>query len=404
MFMRHYRNRGYQATANILAILARLEKRFDDHLVDSNISSVTAPLKGPISMFPTSYSTANAGVPSEIPNHSSSAKLHQALKHLTASRKAIMWPRINDCITASGAQPALNLQYLLREEIPWFVRQGTNMNQSSMPTNPGLTSLQVNKAPSDEDHGKRCVFPSLTAERIQEYSHAYFNSFNIIHPLLDYDTFMNQLVANLLREGYSYDDPRTVIALTVFALGQLALEGMLGEPISSQHGVPSGLRGGDPERPPGLEMFNEARRRLGNVVNTCTLENAQMMLLLATYYETNSMYMDAWSSVAKASTALQILVQCQKTDGQLQSGDMIKRVYWICFLVEENYHIHLGLPRTGIHLLEHKVPLPRFYEHEGFQRDSRGSKGRSHDKHYFLAMIALWRLYSKIHAIIVHEC
>lgn len=83
---------------------------------------------------------------------------------------------------------------------------------------------------------------------------------------------------------------------------------------------------------------------------------------------------------------------------------MIKRVYWICFLVEEDYHIQLGLPRTGIHLLEHKVPLPRFYEYEGFQRDSRGSEGRSHYKHYFLAMIALWRLYSKIHAIIVHEC
>lgn len=275
------------------------------------------------------------------------------------------------------------------------------MSQSSLPSYPGLTSLQVDKPPSDEGR-KLCVFPTLTAQKINDYSDAYFNSFNIIHPLLDHDSFM-KLVANLLRTGYSYDDPKTVIALTVFALGQLALEGMVGEPIFGERGAPSGFRGGTPERPPGLEIFNEARRRLGNV-DMCTIENAQMMLLQATYYEANSMYMDAWLCVVKASTVIQILVRCQEVGGQLRSGNMIKRVYWICFLAEESYHIELDLPRTELHSLEHRVPLPQFDKHHGDHREPRASEDRSHYNHHFLAMIALRRLYSKVYATLVHEC
>lgn len=189
MFMDYHRDRENKTTPNILSILAKLEKKFDDHLVDQNISSVTSPLKDSNSLFPTSHSTATAGVYSKFPDHSSSSKLQQAVKYQRGSYKVMMWPGVIDCLTSSGAKPALNLKSLLQEGMPWFVREGTNMSQSSLPSNPGLTSLQVGKAPSDEGR-KLCVFPTLTAGKTQDYSDAYFNSFNIIHPLLDYDSFM----------------------------------------------------------------------------------------------------------------------------------------------------------------------------------------------------------------------
>lgn len=49
-------------------------------------------------------------------------------------------------------------------------------------------------------------------------------------PLLDPDIFMDRVVARLLREGYQDNDPESVLALTVFALGQLAIESVHDRP------------------------------------------------------------------------------------------------------------------------------------------------------------------------------
>ena len=76
------------------------------------------------------------------------------------------------------------------------------------------------------------VFPDLTAERVEEYSSAYFNTFNVLLPLLDLNDFMGGVVTRLLRDGFRDDDPESVLALLVFALGQLAIEGVLGQPTS----------------------------------------------------------------------------------------------------------------------------------------------------------------------------
>jgi hypothetical protein len=41
-------------------------------------------------------------------------------------------------------------------------------------------------------------------------------------PLLILDDFMSNTVARVLRHGYRDDDPESIVALLVFALGQLA--------------------------------------------------------------------------------------------------------------------------------------------------------------------------------------
>jgi hypothetical protein len=90
-------------------------------------------------------------------------------------------------------------------------------------------------------------------------------------PLLILDEFKNNVVAKLLIHGYRDDDPESVLALLVFALGQLAMEGVFNSPADTGGGI-SGVPG-NPERPPGLDIFNEARRRIGILATQRTLAN-----------------------------------------------------------------------------------------------------------------------------------
>lgn len=75
----------------------------------------------------------------------------------------------------------------------------------------------------------------------------------------------------MLREGYKDGSLKAVLALTVFALGQTAVEATLGEPISVhvQEGVSSGFRGGSVENPPGIELFSAALRPKSVTVIHC---------------------------------------------------------------------------------------------------------------------------------------
>jgi hypothetical protein len=76
----------------------------------------------------------------------------------------------------------------------------------------------------------------------------------------------------------SGEDPTaSIIALLVLALGTVAHEGVFGTPIT----LGSGIRGGNASSPPGVEMFDEARRRSGFVFNQIGLPNMQILLLMA---------------------------------------------------------------------------------------------------------------------------
>ena len=81
-------------------------------------------------------------------------------------------------------------------------------------------------------------------------------------------------------DGFQSDND-SVIALLILALGELAIEGTYGEPISSAAGRPSGVRGGTSTNPPGLALFTEARKRIGFVLTGCELEDVQVFSLIA---------------------------------------------------------------------------------------------------------------------------
>jgi hypothetical protein len=115
-------------------------------------------------------------------------------------------------------------------------------------------------------------------EAMQKLSKAYFDTFNLLCPILNRQSFMSDTLPALFNNGFNQDITATV-ALLVFALGEVAIAGVEGLPVHAYNGRSSGIRGGSKDRPPGLELFNEARRRMGFHLTECSLENVQIFEL-----------------------------------------------------------------------------------------------------------------------------
>lgn len=118
----------------------------------------------------------------------------------------------------------------------------------------------------------------LNWDTMQRLSKAYFDSFNLLCPVLDRHSFLSSTLPSVFSEGFSQDMAST-IAFLVFALGEVALTGSSGPPVHANNGRPSGVKGGSKDIPPGLDFFNEARKRMGFNLTDCSIENVQIFLL-----------------------------------------------------------------------------------------------------------------------------
>jgi len=124
------------------------------------------------------------------------------------------------------------------------------------------------------------TFPALDRDIMAQLATSYFDTFNLLYPFMDRQYFMQNTLVKVHSEGFEGDND-SVIALLVFALGEMAIEGTRGKPINVVNGRPSGVRGGTSMKPPGLALFTEARRRIGFVLTECELENVQIYSLAA---------------------------------------------------------------------------------------------------------------------------
>lgn len=386
---------------HILDTLTRLENKFDNLAIANGQNTPDS-----LGHRATSHSSASSARPrrSETDGDTQQypTELQQGYHHLTVPHKIILWPSIYIHLLNSDIQATSDLQYVLQEGTPWFIRQEMSSNQGLLPPEVGLSSFALYRRSPGESESPRIGFTELVAQRIQEQCDAYFNSFNVLTPILNRDVFMSDTMDPILANGFQEGDANSIVVLLVLALGQVAIEGVFERPVSVVNGAPSGIRGGTIQRPPGLEIFNEARRRAGYVANQVTLASVQIQLLTATYYEAAARHIEFWHCTISASMTCLVLIRCQSIDWQTPYGDLVKRAYWTCLISEDLYHLDLDLPRSGIADLEDTVPLPYF--HEG-GRDIMGfpsNDDKSHFQYNFLAMIALRRLISRIHEAI-HE-
>lgn len=365
---------------HILDALTRLETKIDNFAL---YGSALAPV--PKQRQSLDFSQTSTGAPPK--------------DHLTIPHRVITWPAIYLHLIHSGIQATTDLQYVLQTGTPWLIHHEIAKHPLLLPSDIKLPTVPVGST-NQAGQSARLAFPTLTVDQIQKLSHAYFNTFNVLYPILDQDSFLTDVGMPLLREGYDEGDPNAILALLVYALGQVALEGVLGPPIRSAGGMPSGLRGGSLQEPPGIWIFNEARRRLGFVVNTCSIENVQIQMLQAIYYEANSRHLDFWQSIVSASMACQVLVRCHPIEWTSREGDMIRRAFWACALCETQYHLDLDLPETGIQALEDTVPVP--FSYDSLEQNGHAPE-RSHMQYHFLAMLGLRRLIASINKTILER-
>lgn len=223
----------------------------------------------------------------------------EVYQRLTVPHRVIVWPQVQDHLINSNPSAAPALQEILKKGTPWFVNLELENHSSPLPCASGAFGLPGVQSSTAS------TFPPIMVQDAHIYTEAYFHSFNAYRPIFDYESFSRDIVGKVLQDGFVDGDPQIVLALLVFALGQVAIEDSK-QPAFIQREEWSGLRRSTPTEPPGTRMFNEARRRLGFVLNTGTLESVQILLLLATYYEANCRHVDFWRSTVAASMDCQI--------------------------------------------------------------------------------------------------
>jgi hypothetical protein len=148
-----------------------------------------------------------------------------------------------------------------------------------LPTDEFLDFSSVSSSPSQPwDSGPIL----LTKDVIENLCEAFFGSFHAMYPILDRRHFYSDTLPEAYSGSFDQDDGCSTLVLLVLALGAVAQEGVSGKPILEEStGRSTGIKGGSPQRPPGLAFWNEASRRLGGMISQYDLNMLQCFILLS---------------------------------------------------------------------------------------------------------------------------
>ncbi len=210
---------------------------------------------------------------------STDSGISQLYRHASAGHNILTWPAIQQLLLQALPSNIGDLRSLEAEGLAFIVRMQQGM--PGLPLDEVLLCRPVVGMQMRETRiagGASVTFPDLDYWTMHRLTMAYFDTFNFMYPFMNQQDFISNSLARVQSEGFN-SEIDSVIALLVFALGELATEGSHGRPIDVYRGRPSGLRGGSVERPPGLALFNEARKRMGFVLTACELENIQIYAL-----------------------------------------------------------------------------------------------------------------------------
>ncbi|KAI1459356.1 hypothetical protein F4805DRAFT_78538 [Annulohypoxylon moriforme] len=394
----------------LVEILERLKSlegglRNLDGKVDSLNARGTLPLSiyGPIqSHHPTT--TLDAGRSSAWP----AANIHlqpQAIspasprdvQYVSATHKMLSWPVMQQVLESQV--PNLDLASLEKDGAAMLL--GLQGRVTSLPTNVyesahlGIegTSFPLQAAPGSSVDG------GMSWDTMQRLTKSYFDTFNLIYPILDRQVFQSEILPTIANQGFDESSSSTLACL-IFALGEVAISAIQGAPITTHKGRPSGIRGGTVERPPGLLFFNEARKRMGFNLTECSLENVQMFSLAAIYYGTCCHHLEFWRMTTSASLACQALLTSNPEELTTHRGDLVRRAFWHCSIMETCLNMELNIPQTGLNKLEPLVGLPDFSG--SFSEEDYIGNQASHFQEHFASQIVLRRLSVEFHTTLTN--
>ncbi|KAI2607616.1 uncharacterized protein GGS25DRAFT_523139 [Hypoxylon fragiforme] len=345
----------------LVEILERLKSlegglRNLDGKVDSLNVRGTLPLSiyGPIQ--PNPPATLGASRPGSWPAsnlHIQSPAISPAsprdVQYVSATHKMLSWPVMQQVL--ENKVPNLDLGSLEKDGASMLL--GLQGRRMSLPTDiyepshlgseRGTLPLQVSSR--SQVDGMQGSGLNMSWDSMQRLAKAYFDTFNLLYPIMDRHVFQTEDLPSIASHGFD-DSSSSTLACLVFALGDVAISAVQGAPIGTYKGRPSGIRGGTVERPPGLQFFNEARKRMGFNLTECSLENVQMFSLAA-------------------------------------------------FL-----NMELNLPQTGLDKLEVLVGLPDFSG--SFSEEDYIGNQASHFQEHFASQIVLRRLSVEFHTTLTN--
>lgn len=228
---------------------------------------------------------ARPAIPQQVPFQSSAVLVNpqgyrKSHPYVTPPHKVLLWPFVHSRLTEFQVDMADDLQSLGHEGTPWFLHHEARKHPDPLPADARLESEPADDV-SIPNGANRVRFSQLTDENMRTYAHHYFNTFNMLYLILDRPHFMEVVLPKVARYGFGDGDHESIIALLVFSLGKVAFEGTWSPPLDNGLDFESGLRGGTFDSPPGLDVFNEARRRIGFVSYHCSTESIQVQLLTA---------------------------------------------------------------------------------------------------------------------------
>lgn len=233
------------------------------------ITQVTMP---PGSLSPMTGTGAHASEDGSIvagvnPPHAYATSVHQLLT----------WPIIQQLLNSVSARmPEINVANIEQEGVNIILGINKSDHLPAEPAGP-VTTIDSTTSMPNPNISEFGGIP-LTSASMQLLSNAYFDTFNHCHTLLEPDTFASEILGPLCNDGLD-DTVKSTLALVVFALGELAIAGDHGAPVSVYNTRPGGVKGGTLRNPPGLALYNEARRRMGFTMADSSLESAQAFAL-----------------------------------------------------------------------------------------------------------------------------
>lgn len=194
--------------------------------------------------------------------------------------KVILWPAIHSRLRAAGVSGLDIIIHNVLGGSPWLLRLDPMRFTErtpiapSIPTRPELPSSTAAGIPHYAEQ-----VPELLEENLIDYSNAYFDSYNVLFPVFERKSFMENRLPVVVRRGFGYDDPDATIVLGIAALGKMVDKGLSDQDLSN--GAISSASCHRQNRMPGAEIFHAFQKRVGGTAKGCAIEVVQIALLQA---------------------------------------------------------------------------------------------------------------------------
>lgn len=235
---------SYRKDKTLVEILERLKNlegnlRNLDGKVDSLSSRGTLPLSiyGPLHTNPPPValdaSRSSAWPAGNI--HLQTPASPRDVQYVSATHKMLSWPFIQQIL--ENKNPNTDLPRLEKDGAAMLLglqgRPATLPRSMYDPVNLSSegTTIPLQVASGSQVEGMQASGLSMTWETMQRLSKSYFDTFNLIYPIMDRQLFQTEVLPAIASHGFDESSSSTLACL-VFALGEVAMSAVQGAPIT----------------------------------------------------------------------------------------------------------------------------------------------------------------------------